>query len=108
MKRAYSMSQWHRDFAAAFAASVPMEAMSTKARGPLLAADNDEEKTFAAIEADATAEARKAAEELEAAYLSADRARNEAKAADPLRRAEADRAQSVELSRTPMGGYLND
>lgn len=42
MKRAYSMDQWQRDFASAFAAAVPMESVPTQARGPLLAADNDE------------------------------------------------------------------
>jgi hypothetical protein len=42
MSRAYSFSQWHADFARAFAAAVPMEAAATQARGALLAAENDE------------------------------------------------------------------
>jgi hypothetical protein len=36
------MDAWRRDFAAAFAAAVPMEAAGTQARGALLAASNDE------------------------------------------------------------------
>ena len=42
MKRVYTVSAWQRDFARAFATSVPMEAMPTQARGALLAATNDE------------------------------------------------------------------
>lgn len=42
MTRAYSTSAWQRDFAAAFAAGVPLEAVNTRARGHLLASDNDE------------------------------------------------------------------
>ena len=42
MNRAYTVSAWQRDFARAFAASVPLEAMPTQARGALLAATNDE------------------------------------------------------------------
>lgn len=40
--RAYSVSDWQRDFARAFAAAIPLEAQRTQARGALLAADNDE------------------------------------------------------------------
>jgi hypothetical protein len=40
--RAYSITDWHRDFARAFAAAVPLESSPTKARGALLAASNDE------------------------------------------------------------------
>jgi hypothetical protein len=43
-KRAYSVSDWQRDFARAFAASVPLEAAPTQARGALLAAENDEDE----------------------------------------------------------------
>jgi hypothetical protein len=41
-KRAYSVADWQRDFYKAFAAGVPLTAMDTKARGALLAADNQE------------------------------------------------------------------
>jgi hypothetical protein len=40
--RAYSITDWHRDFARAFAAAVPLEASPTQARGALLLAQNDE------------------------------------------------------------------
>jgi hypothetical protein len=64
--RAYSMSQWQRDFAAAFAAGVPLEAAGTQARGPLLAAENDEpEPLFSEaelIEGDRQRQARKSAD----------------------------------------------
>ena len=59
-KRAYSVTDWQRDFARAFAASIPLEAAPTQARGALLAARNDEPepRTFPQIEAEANAEAR--------------------------------------------------
>jgi hypothetical protein len=40
--RAYSVQEWQKNFAVAFAAGVPLEATRTVARGPLLAADNDD------------------------------------------------------------------
>ena len=40
--RAYSIADWQRDFAQAFAAAVPLAAAHTQARGALLAAHNDE------------------------------------------------------------------
>jgi hypothetical protein len=65
-KRAYSVSQWQRDFAASFASAVPLEGPLTQARGALLAADNDEPEplfTEAQLrEADRAAEVRKDAE----------------------------------------------
>jgi hypothetical protein len=93
---------------AAMSGDAVRSARECRAKGNHLSAQNDEPepKTFAAIEADATADARKAAEELEAAYLASDRARNEAKASAPQR--EADAAQRREIDRMPNGGYLND
>lgn len=51
--RVYSVSQWQKDFARAFAAAVPLEAMPTKARGALLASANDEPEPDA-VEGDAS------------------------------------------------------
>lgn len=58
--RAYCLTDWHRDFAKAFAAAVPLEAMPTQARGALLAADNDEPEpsTLVQIIEEAQADAR--------------------------------------------------
>lgn len=61
MKRAYCITDWQRDFARAFAAAIPLEAMPTQARGALLAAENEEPgpvKSFREIEAEANAEVR--------------------------------------------------
>lgn len=108
MKRAYSMSEWQADFARAFAPHV-----ATQARGPLLAANNDEPepdaietrdwplppvKSLASINEEANEEARR---------IVADKALDAAKAADPFRQAEAARAQQQELARMPNGGYIN-
>lgn len=65
-RRAYSITDWHRDFARAFAASIPLENMPTQARGALLAARNDEpepdhaRRNAPSIQGTSTAESRPA------------------------------------------------
>ena len=68
MNRAYCVSDWSKDFAKAFAASIPMEAMPTRARGVLLASANEEPEEDAEAffaRADAAYAERKASGELQ-------------------------------------------
>lgn len=98
MNRVYTTSQWERDFAKAFAAAVPLEAMPTQARGALLAADNDEPEpsTLVQIIEEAQADARAIC-------------RGTVSYESPLQasKAAADKAQAAELHLDPKGGYIH-